>query len=224
MVDTVLYFESHTGQRWRMIRAVKNRFGAVNELGVFAMTEQGLREVANPSAMFVAQNAAVAPGSLVMVTWEGTRPLMVEIQSLVTQSHAAQPRRVAVGVEQNRMAMLLAVLQRHAGVSTYDQDVFFNVAGGVRVMETGSDLAMLLAAVSSLKNQKISRDWVAFAEVGLAGELRPVQSGQERLQEAAKHGFKKAIVATANAPKQALKGIEVIAVGHISEALAVLFQ
>lgn len=222
MVDTVLYFESQQGQRWRMIRAVKNRFGAANELGIFAMTDRGLREVNNPSAMFISRTQQAVPGSLVMVSWEGTRPLLVEVQALLTPTHNAQPRRVAVGMEHNRMAMLLAVLQRHAGIITFDQDVFFNIVGGVRVTETGLDLALLLSAVSSLKNQVIPQDWVVFGEVGLAGELRPVQSGKERLQEAAKHGFKRALVPVGNQPKQTIPGMEVIAVDQLHAALTAI--
>jgi DNA repair protein RadA/Sms len=184
-----------------VIRAVKNRFGAVNELGIFAMTDKGLREVSNPSAIFLSRYAQPVAGSVIMATQEGTRPLLVEVQALVDQSHMANPRRVCVGLESPRLAMLLAVLHRHAGITTYDQDVFVNAVGGVRITETGADLALLLAVLSSMRNQPLPPDVLVFGEVGLAGEIRPVQSGQERLREAAKHGFKKAIVPAGNAPK-----------------------
>lgn len=204
MVDCVLYFEGQRDSRYRVIRAIKNRFGAVNELGVFAMTDRGLKEVANPSAIFLSRHPEPTPGSVVMATWEGSRPILVEIQALVDQSHSPQPRRITAGLEQNRLAILLAVLHRHAGVVTFDQDVFINVVGGVRVTETGSDLALLAAVISSLRNQVVDREAIIFGEVGLAGEIRPVQSGQERLREAQKHGFKRAIVPFGNAPKQDL--------------------
>lgn len=219
MVDTVLYFEGESDNRYRIIRAVKNRFGAVNELGVFAMTDKGLREVNNPSAIFLAHYQHSVPGSSVMVTWEGSRPLLVEVQALVDESHLANPRRVSVGFDHNRLAMLLAVLHRHGGVATYQQDVFVNVVGGVKVTETGIDLALLLSVLSSLKNRPLSSELIVFGEVGLAGEIRPVQSGQERLREAAKHGFKTAIVPMANAPKKMNSDIKVIAVSHLREAL-----
>lgn len=218
MVDTVLYFEGERDNRFRVIRAVKNRFGAVNELGIFAMTDKGLREISNPSAIFLSRNEKATAGSVVFVTWEGSRPMLVEVQALVDQSYG-NARRVTVGLDQNRLSMLLAVLHRHGGVATYDQDVFVNVVGGVRVMETGADLALLAAVVSSLKNRALSNDLVIFGEVGLAGEIRPVQSGQERLKEAAKHGFKRAIVPKANAPKKNIDGLAVVGVQHISEAL-----
>ncbi len=222
MVDTVLYFEGDRGSRFRIIRAVKNRFGAVNELGIFAMTDKGLCEVNNPSAIFLSRYETAVSGSVVMVTWEGSRPLLVEVQALVDESHLANPRRVTVGLEQNRLSMLLAVLHRHAGIVTYNQDVFVNVVGGVRVLETAVDLAILSAILSSLKNRPLDMDLAVFGEVGLSGEVRPVQSGQERLREAVKHGFKRAIIPKANAPKTPLKGIEVIAVTHIQEALAAI--
>jgi DNA repair protein RadA/Sms len=222
MVDTVLYFEGETGGRFRVLRAVKNRFGAVNELGVFAMTERGLKEVANPSAIFLSRHGEPVTGSLVMVTWEGTRPLLVEVQALVDQSPLSNPRRVTLGLEQNRLAMLLAVLHRHGGVAMYDQDVFANVVGGVRVSETAADLPLLLAALSSLRDRPIDAHLVAFGEVGLAGEIRPVPNGPERLKEAAKHGFRRALLPKANAPRRAPEGMEVVAVGRIEEALAVL--
>lgn len=219
MVDTVLYFEGESDSRFRVIRAIKNRFGAVNELGVFAMTDGGLREVSNPSAIFLSRYGQAASGSIVMVTWEGSRPMLVEVQALVDESHLANPRRVTVGLEQNRLALALAVLHRHGGVVTYNQDVFVNIVGGVRVSETAADLPVLLAVLSSLRDRPLSKELIAFGEVGLAGEIRPVQSGQERLKEAAKHGFTRAIVPQANAPKLPIKGMEVIAVSRLSEAL-----
>ncbi|MEO6697388.1 MAG: DNA repair protein RadA [Gammaproteobacteria bacterium] len=219
MVDTVLYFEGDSGSAFRVIRAIKNRYGAVNELGVFAMTEKGLKEISNPSAIFLSRHEQPVPGSVITVTREGSRPLLVEVQALVDDSHAANPRRVTLGLEQNRLAMLLAVLHRHGGIAMYDQDVFVNVVGGVRITETGADLAVVLAAVSSLRNKPLPQDLVVFGEMGLAGEIRPVQSGQERLKEAAKHGFKRAIIPSANAPKAPIKGMEIIAVQRLSEAL-----
>lgn len=219
MVDTVLYFEGEKDNRYRVIRAVKNRFGAVNELGVFAMTDKGLREINNPSAIFLSGYRDNAAGSTVMVTWEGSRPLLVEVQALVDETHLGNPRRVAVGLDQNRLAILLAVLHRHGGVATYDQDVFVNVVGGVRITETAADLALLLAILSSLRNRPLPKDLVVFGEVGLAGEIRPVQSGQERLKEAVKHGFKHAIVPAANAPKHSISGLEINAVDTLADAL-----
>lgn len=219
MVDTVLYFEGDPAGRYRVLRAVKNRFGAVNELGVFAMTEAGLKTVSNPSAIFLSRHDEAVSGSVVMVTREGTRPLMVEVQALVDDSHGGHPKRVAVGLEQNRLALLLAVMHRHGGIAMYDQDVFINVVGGVRISETAADLPLLLAALSSLKNKPIPNDWVAFGEIGLAGEIRPVPNGQERLKEAAKHGFKKAIVPAANKPKEIIPGLEVIAAKRLSDVL-----
>ena len=218
MVDCVLYFEGESDSRFRVIRAIKNRFGAVNELGVFAMTDRGLKEVANPSAIFLSRQPDPTPGSAIMVTWEGSRPMLVEVQALVDEAHGQQSKRVTAGLEHNRLAILLAVLHRHGGIATFDQDVFINVVGGVKVTETGSDLALLAAVVSSLRNRIFASDTIIFGEVGLAGEIRPVQSGQERLKEAVKHGFKRAIIPHANAPKQAL-GIEVEAVKHIQEML-----
>ncbi len=220
MVDTVLYFEGEADNRLRLVRAVKNRFGAVNELGVFAMTDKGLREVTNPSAIFLSRSAQPVSGSVVMVTWEGSRPLLVEVQALVDESHLANPRRVTVGLDANRLAMLLAVLHRHGGIASYDQDVFANVVGGVRVTETGADLAILLAVLSSLKNRPLPQDLIVFGEIGLAGEVRPVPSGQERLREAVKHGFKRAIVPKANAPKNGVEGMEIIAVEQLRDALS----
>jgi len=222
MVDTVLYFESDQGSRFRVIRAFKNRFGAANELGVFAMTDRGLREVGNPSAIFLSRHDTPVPGSVVMVTREGSRPLLVEVQALLDESHLATPRRVSVGLDPSRLAMLLAVLHRHGGVATYDQDVFVNVVGGVRVSETGADLAVALAVLSSLRGRPWASDRVAFGEVGLAGEVRPVVGGEERLREAAKHGFRLAVVPKANAPRQPPEGIEVVAVQRLQEALEAL--
>jgi len=222
MVDTVLYFEGESGGRYRVIRAVKNRFGAVNEVGVFAMTDKGLREISNPSAIFMSRHEQAVSGSVVMVTREGSRPLLVEVQALVAESHAPNPRRVAVGLDQNRLGMLLAVVQRHCGVVMYDQDVFVNVVGGVRVAETAADLAVVLACVSSLRNRPLPEDLVVFGEIGLAGEIRPVQSGQERLREALQHGFKRALVPKANKPRRVIEGIEVTAVQGLAEALAEL--
>ncbi len=219
MIDCSIMLEGSNDSRLRTLRGNKNRFGAVNELGVFAMTEQGLREVKNPSAIFLTRGMAQAAGSVVMVVWEGTRPLLVEIQALVDSSQMSNPRRLAVGVEQNRLAMLLAVLHRHGGLQIGDQDVFVNVVGGVKVLETSADLALLLAIVSSFRDRALPQDLVVFGEVGLAGEIRPVPSGQERLHEAAKHGFKRAIVPRANRPKQLPDGMEVIGVNTLIEAL-----
>jgi DNA repair protein RadA/Sms len=208
--------------RYRTLRGHKNRFGAMNELGIFAMTETGLKEVKNPSAIFLARTEEISAGSLVTVLWEGTRPLLVEIQALVDSSQFGNPRRIAVGLDNNRMAMLLAVLHRHGGLFMADQDVYVNVVGGVKVTETSADLPLLLAIVSSFKDRVLPRELVVFGEIGLAGEIRPVPSGQERLQEAAKHGFTRAIVPKANAPKQAIAGMQVIAVSKLSEALDAL--
>jgi DNA repair protein RadA/Sms len=222
MVDTVLYFEGDSGNRYRVIRAFKNRFGAVNELGVFAMTELGLKEVNNPSAIFLSRHEQEVSGSAVMVTVEGSRPLLVEVQALVDESHLNNPRRVTVGLEHNRLAMLLAVLHRHGGIVTHDQDVFVNVVGGVRVTETGADLALLLSVISSLRDRPLPERLVVFGEVGLAGEIRPVPNGQERLKEAAKHGFTRAIVPAGNLAKRNIEGLEVIGVHRLDEALAQL--
>lgn len=219
IVDTVLYFEGDTHSSFRLVRAIKNRFGAVNELGVFAMTDRGLREVNNPSAIFLSQHSQQVPGSCVLVTQEGTRPLLVEIQALVDAAHSPNPRRLSVGLEQNRLAMLLAVLHRHAGVVCFDQDVFVNAVGGVKIIEPAADLAVLLAIVSSLRSRALPRSLAVFGEVGLAGEIRPAPRGQERLREAAKLGFTTAIIPSANAPKQPLKGIRVLAVDRIEEAI-----
>ncbi|MER0214653.1 MAG: DNA repair protein RadA [Nitrosomonas sp.] len=220
MVDTVLYFEGDMHSSFRMVRAFKNRFGAVNELGVFSMSEKGLREVKNPSALFLSHHDTQVPGSCIMVTQEGTRPLLVEIQALVDEARSPSPRRLCVGLEQNRLAMLLAVLHRHAGIPCYDQDVFVNAVGGVKITEPGADLAVLLAVVSSLKNKPLAEKMIVIGEVGLAGEIRPVQRGQERLKEAAKLGFKQAIIPLANKPKQAIAGMNIIPVARIRDAVA----
>ncbi len=219
MVDTVLYFEGDMGTPFRVVRAIKNRFGAVNELGVFAMSDRGLKEVSNPSAIFLSRHEQEVPGSVIMVTREGTRPLLVEVQALVAESHISNPRRVTVGLDHNRLSMLLAVLQRHAGIAMYDQDVFVNVVGGVRITETGADLATVLAALSSLRNKPLPAELVVFGEIGLAGEIRPVQGGLDRLREAAKHGFKRAIIPAANAPKKPLADIDVVAVKRLEDAI-----
>jgi DNA repair protein RadA/Sms len=224
MVDTVLYFEGESGSPFRLVRAIKNRFGAVNELGVFAMTDKGLREVSNPSAIFLSRHAAEVAGSCILVTREGTRPLLVEVQALVDQSPLANPRRVTLGLEQNRLSMLLAVLHRHGGLAMFDQDVFLNVVGGVRVTEPAADLAVLLAVLSSFRDRPLPGDLAVFGEVGLAGEIRPVPNGQDRLREAAKHGFKRVIVPQANAPKASVSGLDVIAASRIDEALSAVAE
>jgi DNA repair protein RadA/Sms len=222
MIDCSIMLEGTGDSRFRTLRGIKNRFGAVNELGVFAMTEHGLREVKNPSAIFLTRGSEQSAGSVVMVVWEGTRPLLVEIQALVDNALGNNPRRVAVGLEQNRLAMLLAVLHRHGGLQVGDQDVFVNVVGGVKVLETSADLALLCAIVSSFRDRPLPQDLVVFGEVGLAGEIRPVPSGQERLHEAAKHGFRRAIVPRANRPKSGPAGMEVVGVNTLAEALEAL--
>jgi DNA repair protein RadA/Sms len=218
IVDTVLYFEGDTQSSFRLVRAIKNRFGAVNELGVFAMTEKGLKGVSNPSALFLSQHDTPVPGSCVMVTQEGTRPLLVEIQALVDTSHLPNARRLSVGLEQNRLAMLLAVLHRHAGIAAFDQDVFINAVGGVKIAEPAADLAVLLAINSSMRSKPLPRGLVVFGEVGLAGEIRPAPRGQERLREAAKLGFSIAMIPKSNVPKQKIEGMTIIAVERIDEA------
>ncbi|TDF39783.1 DNA repair protein RadA [Alteromonadaceae bacterium M269] len=218
-IDCSLMLDGDADGRYRTLRSHKNRFGAVNELGVFAMTEKGLKEVNNPSAIFLSRSDEQAPGSVVMVIWEGTRPLLVELQALVDYSQMANPRRVAVGLDQNRLNMLLAVVHRHGNVQMNDQDVFANVVGGVRIGETGADLALVLAMISSFRNKALARDLIVFGEVGLAGEIRPIPNGTERLSEAAKHGFKQAIVPMGNKPKQPIDGMKVIAVKTLSDAL-----
>jgi len=220
IVDTVLYFEGDTHSSFRLVRAFKNRFGAVNELGVFAMTEKGLKGVSNPSALFLSQHDQQVPGSCVMVTQEGTRPLLVEIQALVDQSHAPSARRLSVGLEQNRLAMLLAVLHRHAGVAAFDQDVFINAVGGVKITEPAADLAVLLAIHSSMRSRPLPRGLVVFGEVGLAGEIRPAPRGQERLREAAKLGFSIEMIPKANMPKQKIEGMTILPVERIDEAFS----
>ncbi len=222
MIDTSIMLEGSSDSRYRTLRSIKNRFGAVNEVGVFAMTETGLRQVKNPSAIFLSRGKEISAGSVVMVIWEGTRPLLVELQALVDDSPFGNPRRVAVGVDHNRISMLLAVLHRHGGIQAADQDVYINVVGGLKVLETSADLAILLAVVSSLRNRVLPEDLVIFGEVGLAGEIRPVPSGIERLHEAAKHGFKRAIVAKANSPQKPIEGMCVHGVDRLSEALSLM--
>ena len=221
-IDCSMMLEGESDSRYRTLRGTKNRFGPVNELGVFGMTGKGMREVSNPSAIFLNRENEASPGSIVMTIWEGTRPLLVEIQALVDYSQMSNPRRVAVGLDQNRLAMLLAVMHRHGNVQMNDQDVFVNVVGGVKITETGADLAVLLAMVSSFRNQTLQKELIAFGEVGLSGEIRPVPNGTERIVEAAKHGFKRAIVPKGNMPKKAIAGIEIVPVSKLSEALEAL--
>jgi DNA repair protein RadA/Sms len=220
IVDTVLYFEGDTHSSFRLVRSIKNRFGAVNELGVFAMTEKGLKGVSNPSAIFLSQHAEMVPGACVLVTQEGSRPLLVEIQALVDTAHIPNPRRLAVGLEQHRLAMLLAVLHRHAGIACFDQDVFLNAVGGVKISEPAADLAVLLAIQSSIRNRALPKELIVFGEVGLAGEIRPCPRGQERLKEAAKLGFTIAIIPKANLPKSKIPGLRIIPVERIDEAIS----
>jgi len=221
MVDTVLYFEHDVGSRFRIVRAVKNRFGAVNELGVFAMTDGGLKEVSNPSALFLSRHELPVPGSVITVARQGSRPLLVEVQALVDPSALGTPRRVTLGLEANRLSMLLAVLHRHGGVSMADQDVFVNVVGGMRIQEPAADLPMLLAALSSFRSRPVPGDTLVFGEVGLAGEIRPVAGGEERLVEAAKQGFRRAIVPEANKPRKSVKlDLEVVTVARLQQAIA----
>lgn len=220
MVDAVLYFEGDTHSSFRLVRAIKNRYGAVNELGVFAMTDRGLRGVANPSALFLSHHEQQVPGSCVLATQEGTRPLLVEIQALVDTAHVPNPRRLSVGLDPQRLALLLAVLHRHGGLATFDQDVFVNAVGGVRIQEPAADLAVLLAIASSMRNEPLERGLFAFGEIGLAGEARPAPRGQERLREAAKLGFSRAVIARANAPKKDVEGLEIVAIDRLEEALA----
>jgi len=219
MVDTVLYFEGDPGGRYRILRAVKNRFGAVNELGVFAMTDKGLIGVSNPSAIFLSRHEEPVAGSVIMVTREGTRPLLVEVQALVDESHGQQARRVVLGLEQNRIAMLLAVLHRHGGIWMFDQDVFLNVVGGMKISETAADLPMVLAALSSFRNKPLPPDLIVFGEVGLAGEIRPVPNGEERLKEAFKQGFKRAIIPKGNLPRTKIAGMKIMSAHRLHEAL-----
>jgi DNA repair protein RadA/Sms len=223
MVDTVLYFEGDSSTRYRVIRAVKNRFGAVNEIGIFAMTDEGIKQVNNPSAIFLSQHDKPVSGSIIMVSREGTRPILVEIQALVTESHSGHPRRISVGLEANRLAMLLAILQRHGGIPLYDQDVFINAVGGVRIAETGADLAVILAILSSYRDRAVSNRLLVFGEVGLSGEIRPVPNGEERLREAGKHGFETAIIPKANMPKRnSIKNMKLIPVNHLADTLDAL--
>jgi len=221
-VDCSVLLEGDADSRYRTLRCQKNRFGAINELGVFAMTSQGMKEVSNPSAIFLNRGEAESPGSVVMVIWEGTRPLLVELQALVDYSQLANPRRLAVGAEHNRLAMLLAVMHRHGGIQMSDQDVFINVVGGVKVEETSADLALIAAMVSSFRDNPLPKDLIIFGEVGLSGEIRPVPSGQERLQEAAKHGFRQAIIPKANMPKHEITGMKIMPVTCLQEAIELL--
>nr|WP_321240240.1 DNA repair protein RadA [uncultured Tolumonas sp.] len=221
-VDCSVLLEGDADSRYRTLRCQKNRFGAINELGVFAMTSQGMKEVSNPSAIFLNRGEAESPGSVVMVIWEGTRPLLVELQALVDYSQLANPRRLAVGAEHNRLAMLLAVMHRHGGIQMSDQDVFINVVGGVKVEETSADLALIAAMVSSFRDNPLPKDLIIFGEVGLSGEIRPVPSGQERLQEAAKHGFRQAIIPKANMPKHDITGMKIMPVTCLQEAIELL--
>ncbi|MCS5709354.1 DNA repair protein RadA [Candidatus Berkiella cookevillensis] len=223
MVDTVLYFEGQSDNRYRLLRACKNRFGAVNELGIFAMSDKGLKGVINPSAIFLSKGIESGSGTGVMVTWEGTRPMLIEVQALVDESKLANPRRVTVGYDPNRLAMLLAVLNRHCGFFMHQQDVFLNMVGGVKIMETAADLSVLMAVISSYQNKKIDSKTIIFGEVGLGGEIRPVQAGIERIKEAQKHGFERALVPLANHPKKEVSGIEVKAVSTLKEAVDYLF-
>ena len=223
MVDAVLYFEGDAGGRYRIIRAVKNRFGAVNEISVFAMGEKGLQQVSNPSSIFLSNQENPSSGSMVMVTREATRPLLVEIQALVDRSNGA-PKRVSVGLDQNRLALQLAILHKHSGIATFDQDVFINVVGGIKVSETASDLVVMLSIVSSLRDKVIPSKWIAFGEVGLTGEVRPVYNAQERLSEAQKQGFELAIIPKGNEPKKPIKGIQVIPVGYLYQAIQYLLE
>jgi DNA repair protein RadA/Sms len=222
MVDTVLYFEGDPGGRYRVIRAIKNRFGAVNELGVFAMTDRGLKEVRNPSSIFLSRHDRPVAGSVIMVTMEGTRPLLVEVQALVDESPLANPRRVTLGLDANRLSMLLAVLHRHGGIGMFDRDVFVNVVGGVRIAETAADLAVLCAVLSSFRDRPLDLDLVVFGEVGLSGEIRPVPNGPDRLREAVKHGLRRAIVPAGNVPKGGVEGLEILPVRGLKEALDAL--
>jgi DNA repair protein RadA/Sms len=224
MVDTVLYFEGDTHSSFRLVRAFKNRFGAVNELGVFAMTDRGLRGVSNPSALFLSQHAQQVAGACVLVTQEGTRPLLVEVQALVDAAHVPNPRRLSVGLEHNRLAMLLAVLHRHSGIALFDQDVFINAVGGVRIGEPAADLAVVLAVVSSLKNRPLPPGLAVFGEIGLAGEIRPAPRGQERLREAAKLGFSRVLIPRANLPKRPIEGLDAVALDRVDDALQAAWQ
>lgn len=222
MVDTVLYFEGQKDARFRVIRAFKNRYGAANEIGVFAMMTEGLKGVANPSALFLQREEKILPGSIILATLEGSRPLLIEVQALVDTNHSGQGKRVSIGFDNQRLVLLLAVLNRHGSLSTFSQDIFINIVGGVKITETGIDLPVLIAIISSLKNQSIDKTLVAFGEIGLSGEIRPIQSGLERLQEAYKHGFKKAIIPKANQAKQTIDGMKLYPVSHIQEVIDLL--
>ncbi|MFK8051733.1 MAG: DNA repair protein RadA [Woeseiaceae bacterium] len=224
MVDTVLYFESDPGSRFSIVRAVKNRFGAASEMGMFAMQEDGFHEVSNPSAMFLSRDDVSVAGSIVTITWEGSRPVLIEVQALVADAHGGHPRRLAQGVDQNRLSLLLAVLQRHGGLSLAGEDVFVNVVGGIRISETAGDLPALLATVSSFRDRPLSPRLASFGELGLAGEVRPVRYGEERLREAAKQGFDRAIVPKANVPRKKIAGLDVVAVSRLDEALHAAFD
>ena len=223
MVDAVLYFEGDPGGRYRIIRAVKNRFGSVNEISVFAMGEKGLQQISNPSSIFLSNQENPSSGSMVMVTREATRPLLVEIQALVDQANGS-PKRVSVGLDQNRLSLQLAILHKHSGISTFDQDVFINVVGGIKVSETASDLVVMLAIVSSLRDKVIPNNWIAFGEVGLTGEVRPVYNAMERLSEAQKQGFEVAIIPKGNAPKKSIKGLKIVTVGYLYQAIQYLLE
>ena len=223
MVDAVLYFEGDPGGRYRVIRAVKNRFGAVNEISVFAMSEKGLQQVSNPSSIFLSNQENPSSGSMVMVTREATRPLLIEIQALVDQTNGT-PKRVSVGLDHNRLALQLAILHKHSGIATFDQDVFINVVGGIKVSETASDLVVMLAIVSSLRDKVIPSNWIAFGEVGLTGEVRPVYNAQERLSEAQKQGFELAIIPKGNKPKKSIKGMKIVSVGYLFQAIQYLLE
>jgi len=223
MVDTVLYFEGDAGGRYRVIRAVKNRYGSVNEISVFAMSEKGLQQVSNPSSIFLSNQKKPSPGSMVMVVREATRPLLIEIQALVDQANGPA-KRVSVGLDQNRLSLQLAILHKHGGISTFDQDVFVNVVGGIKVSETASDLVVMMAIASSLRNKVIPKDWIAFGEVGLSGEVRPVFNASERLSEAQKQGFKVAIIPKANAPKKANKAIKIVPIEFLNQAIRYLVE
>jgi DNA repair protein RadA/Sms len=223
MVDTVLYFEGDAGGRYRIIRAVKNRYGSVNEISVFAMSGKGLQQISNPSSIFLSNQKTPSPGSMVMVVREATRPLLIEIQALVDQANGPA-KRVSVGLDQNRLSLQLAILHKHGGIATFDQDVFVNVVGGIKVSETASDLVVMMAIASSLRDKVIPKDWIAFGEVGLSGEVRPVFNASERLSEAQKQGFKVAIIPKANAPKKADKGIKIVPIEFLNQAIRYLIE
>lgn len=222
MVDTVLYFEGQSQNKYRAIRAVKNRFGSVNELGIFIMSEKGIKSVENPSAIFISNNIQPSSGRVITSIWEGSRPILIEVQALVDKSHFPNPRRVYLGIEGQRLTMALAILNRHGNIKTYDQDIYINIVGGVKINETAADLAILIAVISSLKNIVIDNHTIILGEIGLSGELRPVPFIQARLNEAQKHGFKKAILPTLNLPKQQFPGLEIVACNKLEEVLKIL--